>query len=287
LDTHLLNQARDVLRRSPGSRGLLYLGAAVVLFEGVGRQFDRRSPTEVLYVHLTVLPLGVALTAAFRRLEGASWWQVPPAQGAKLALAGIGLGSAAFLSVGGIAAAQGWASAPAWGWSQTSAGSLLGSVAFLSVSHLAVAGNEELVFRGYGLDTLRAAIGPAGAALILTALFALFHERRPQVLLGQALLGAALMALRLRSGSLWMPIGYHWAWNIMQTAVLGPADAAPSLRPLVVDGPAQWVGRPGHPEPGLLSILVNAAVVVAIGLTWWWERRRLVNQAHTALGTRE
>ncbi len=144
-----------------------------------------------------------------------SWWQVPPAEGVPQGLAGIGLGTAAFLSVAGIAASQGWASAPAWGWTETSRTQLLQSVAFLAVSHLAVAGNEELVFRGYGLATLRATIGPVAAAAVLTTLFALFHERRPQVLLGQAVTGATLMVLRLTSGSLWMPVGYHWAWNVM------------------------------------------------------------------------
>ncbi|HEU4323769.1 MAG TPA: CPBP family intramembrane glutamic endopeptidase, partial [Roseiflexaceae bacterium] len=213
MNAQILAQGRDFLRRSPGSRGLLYLGAAVMLFESVGRQFDRRSPNDLLAVHLIVLPLGVGLTAALRRLEGVSWWQVPPAEGVPQGLAGIGLGAAAFLSVAGIAASQGWASAPVWGWTETSRTELLQSVAFLAVSHLAVAGNEELVFRGYGLETLRAAIGPVAAAAVLTALFALFHERRPQVLLGQAVTGATLMVLRLTSGSLWMPVGYHWAWN--------------------------------------------------------------------------
>jgi membrane protease YdiL (CAAX protease family) len=87
-----------------------------------------------------------------------------------------------------------------------------------------------------------------------------------------ALRGArtALTLLRLRSGGLWLPIGYHWAWNVVQTAVLGAPDAAPSVRPLHVHGPRRWMGWPGHPEPGLLSTLIHLAVVL---LAWVGMRR--------------
>jgi uncharacterized protein len=79
------------------------------------------------------------------------------------------------------------------------------------------------------------------------------------------------MALRVTSGGLWLPLGYHWAWNVMQTAVLGPPDGMPSLHPLEIAGPAWWLGRPGHPEPGLLSTAVNLAVA---GGAWWLGRRQ-------------
>lgn len=41
--------------------------------------------------------------------------------------------------------------------------------------------------------------------------------------------GATLMLLRLHTDALWMPIGYHWAWNVLQTAVFGVPHSAPSL----------------------------------------------------------
>ena len=78
------------------------------------------------------------------------------------------------------------------------------------------------------------------------------------------------MLLRLHSDALWLPIGYHWAWNVLQTAVFGPPGTAHSLRPLQVHGPERWVGRPGQLEPGLLSTLVH--LVMAL-LLWRWMRR--------------
>jgi uncharacterized protein len=82
--------------------------------------------------------------------------------------------------------------------------------------------------------------------------------------------GTTLMLLRLHSDALWLPVGYHWAWNVLQTAIFGASDSAPSLRPLHVHGPERWMGKPGAPEPGLLSTLVQ--LVMAL-LVWLWMRR--------------
>ncbi len=78
------------------------------------------------------------------------------------------------------------------------------------------------------------------------------------------------MLLRLHSDALWLPVGYHWAWNVLQTAIFGAPDSAPSIRPLHLHGPERWMGRPGAPEPGLLSTLVH--LVMAL-LLWLWMRR--------------
>jgi membrane protease YdiL (CAAX protease family) len=141
-------------------------------------------------------------------------------------------------------------------------------MAVRAITHAAFAWNEELVFRGYGYDVVRAAIGPVAASIVLTALFAAYHPWRVQVLLGEAALGLVLLALRVKSGDIWLPLGYHWAWNVIQTAILGPADGPPSLLPLRVTGPYSWMGRPGYPEPGLLMAGVNLLIAMAIAVSW-------------------
>jgi CAAX protease family protein len=82
--------------------------------------------------------------------------------------------------------------------------------------------------------------------------------------------GTTLMRLWLHTDALWLPLGYHWAWNVLQTAIFGTPGSAPSLRPLQVHGPERWMGKPGQPEPGLLSTLVH--LVMAL-LVWLWRRR--------------
>ena len=147
---------------------------------------------------------------------------------------------------------------------------VLRSATLLGVGHLAVAWNEETVFRGYGFETVREALGQGKAVAVLILGFALYHGLDPQQLIGMLAGGATLMLLRLHSDALWLPVGYHWAWNVLQTAVFGAPESAPSIRPLQVQGPERWMGKPGQPEPGLLSTLVQ--LVMAL-LLWLWMRR--------------
>src|SRR5689334_2945835 len=127
-----------------------------------------------------------------------------------------------------------------------------------------------MVLRGYGFETVREALGQGKAVAVLIPGFALYHGLDPQQLPGMLAGGATLILLRLHTDALWMPVGYHWAWNVLHIAIFGAQDAAPSLRPLQVHGPECWMGKLGEPEPGLLSTLVH--VVMAL-LVWLWMRR--------------
>ena len=147
---------------------------------------------------------------------------------------------------------------------------VLRSAVRLGVGQLAVAWNEEMVFRGYGFETVRAALGQGKAVAIRIPGFALYHGLDPQQVLGMLASGATLMLLMLHSDALWLPVGYHWAWNVLQTAIFGTPESAPSIRPLKVHGPERWMGKPGQPEPGLLSTLIHLAMAL---LVWLWMRR--------------
>lgn len=255
------------LRRTPGARGALYLVTAVAVFETVGRLQNREHPQALVIFHLTLLPLTLLVTRIFAGLrpeDRAHWERVDLRRGARELLGRAGLGAAALLTMLGVAATKGWVRAPQWGWAQQAAGPVLNTAGLSLIGHLAVAWNEETVFRGYLQDTLDAAMPPALAGALLTLFFGAAHGLKPQTLAGEAALGLALLALRRSSGGLWASVGYHWAWNAMQTAVLGPADGPPSLRPLEANGPPLWLGRPGHPEPGLLMLLVNLAVAALV-----------------------
>ena len=92
--------------------------------------------------------------------------------------------------------------------------SMIGSGAILFVAALA----EEAMFRGYGLQTLsRAKLAWLGV-LLTSVPFALVHLSNPNVVRGitfanTALAGFWLAAAYLRTRSLWLPLGVHWAWN--------------------------------------------------------------------------
>jgi membrane protease YdiL (CAAX protease family) len=133
-----------------------------------------------------------------------------------------------------------------------------------------------MVFRGYGFETVREALGQPAAIGVLIPAFALYHGLDPQQVLGMAAGGTALMLLRLQSDALWLPIGYHWAWNVLQTAVFGPSHDVPAIRPLQVHGPELWVGQQGQPEPGLLNTIIHLTMAL---LVWLWIRRTCMRRS--------
>jgi membrane protease YdiL (CAAX protease family) len=267
---HLLQRLVGPLQRSPGLRGTVYLGTAAALMQTIGGWFDQDYPTKVALVHLTILPMGAAVTAAGLVLEGRSPTELlPTPEERRQLLQGVATGAAVYLGVLAIMGAKGWASAPKWGWEDAPAGEVLRTTALRLVGHLAVAWNEEQVFRGYGFETLQQSIGTAGSSAVLVPLFASAHPFIPSVLLSTGIAGVLFTAQRLSTGNIWFGVGYHWAWNAMQSALFGPADAAPALRPLRVHGPERWVGQPGYPESGLLVNLIDLAGLAAMGAVWW------------------
>jgi membrane protease YdiL (CAAX protease family) len=273
------NKIVNGLRGSPGLRGTLYLTAAAASLELGFRLTDHRLPYGTVIGHIKTVPLVVLLTGVGLYLQSKqplSVAQTTVRQMAMQTLRGVGIGVGAYLTWIGVATTCGWASLPRWGWTATSLRNVLQSAAILGVGHLAVAWNEEQVFRGYGFDTLRQAIGGWGAAAILIPLFAIGHGLTLDLikLQGFMITGAVLTLMRVQSGSIWFGVGYHWMWNFMQTGLFGPAEAEPSLRPMQLDGPYQWVGKPGSPEPGLLSTVIQCAVGVGIGLLWLAKKRR-------------
>jgi membrane protease YdiL (CAAX protease family) len=189
------------------------------------------------------------------------------------ALAGAGVGASAIVSVLLVGRALGWIG-EVEGEKQHLRARLVGSVALIGIGQLAVAWNEETVFRGYSYSTLRLVAPAYVVAPFLSILFGYYHSYNHWVAWNEVAIGAPLMMLRIASGSIAMPLGYHWAWNFMQSGVFGPSDGAPSLRPIHVHGPSHWIGRPGYPEPGLLSTIVNLLVAAGIGGWLFWRSRR-------------
>jgi membrane protease YdiL (CAAX protease family) len=85
---------------------------------------------------------------------------------------------------------------------------------------------EEILFRGYPLQTLtRAQLAWLGV-LLTSVPFAAVHLQNPNTVPGftfinTALAGVWLAVAYLRTRSLWLPLGLHWSWNWVQAALLG------------------------------------------------------------------
>ncbi|MXO93515.1 CPBP family intramembrane metalloprotease [Erythrobacter arachoides] len=150
---------------------------------------------------------------------------------------------------------------------------------------------EEILFRGVIFRFVEAFAGSWVALLVSALLFGLVHWSNPNGTLLAALaiaieagvlLGGAYMLTR----NLWLAIGLHWGWNVVQAyiwdvavsgiAVDGMLDARPAGDPLISGG-----------SFGLESSVVAMVLATGTGLwlVWmaaqrghvvqpWWVRRR-------------
>ena len=137
---------------------------------------------------------------------------------------------------------------------------------------------EEFLFRGYGLSTLAGNIGFWPAAVIWSGWFMVSHANNSaETTLGLASVGLfgvlACLLLRL-TGNLWMPIGFHAAWNWGQTFLFGVSDSGHAAAPghfftasVSKDAPGWLSGGATGPEGSALCVAL--ITVLILGLAWY------------------
>ena len=138
------------------------------------------------------------------------------------------------------------------------------------------AANEEVIFRGYILQTFSRA-NLAWLAIILTSLFfASAHLQNPSAtpisLANTTLAGIWFGVAYLKTRNLWFPFGLHFIWNWAQGAFLGipvsgikEITAAPLLQQ-IDQGPTWLTGGHYGIEGG---ITCTFALIVSVGLIWF------------------
>jgi membrane protease YdiL (CAAX protease family) len=120
---------------------------------------------------------------------------------------------------------------------------------------LGVGSTEELLFRGYILRNLGERM-PLWLALVTSSvLFGLFHglQATPVQLIEIALGGLMLGLLRIATGTLWLAIGFHAAWDFVENGIL-------TTRLLPAHGPDLEQTAAGWVVP-LLVVLIVLAVL--------------------------
>jgi membrane protease YdiL (CAAX protease family) len=135
---------------------------------------------------------------------------------------------------------------------------------------------EEFFFRGYALFTLTTGIGFWPAAIAMSAAFGYVHHRNPgENWVGASaagLVGLLFCLLLRRTGDLWMPIGFHAAWDWGETYFYGVPDsgqmAVGHLFNPQISGPEWLTGGTVGPEGSYLAIalLVVLYAIFAICL---------------------
>ena len=131
--------------------------------------------------------------------------------------------------------------------------------------------HEELVFRGYPYQLMRR-IGRAFAIIASSGVFAALHAGNEDVTalaLVNVFLGGVVLALAYeRYRRLWMPIGLHFAWNMMSGPILGydvsGFTSSRSLFVTIVTGPAVLTGGGFGIEGSILMTTVEIAAAVVL-----------------------
>ncbi len=85
---------------------------------------------------------------------------------------------------------------------------------------------EELAFRGILLRRLESGLGSLGALGVSALVFGLLHTGNPHATLLDGVYialegGLPLGAAYLATGSLWLPIGMHFGWNLAEGGIFG------------------------------------------------------------------
>jgi len=87
------------------------------------------------------------------------------------------------------------------------------------------AANEEIIFRGYILDTLLETGNKFKALLISSIIFAVFHAANPNItwvsFLNLIIAGFFLGISYIHVRNLWFPTMLHFAWNFFQGPIYG------------------------------------------------------------------
>ena len=155
---------------------------------------------------------------------------------------------------------------------------VLWGLAFLFVAFF-----EEFFFRGYALFTITTGIGFWPAALLSSLAFGYVHHANPgENWVGEfaaGLVGLFLCVMLRGTGDLWMPIGFHAAWDWAETFFYGVPDSgqvAPGhLFNASFSGPEWLTGGSVGPEGSWLCV----ALIVLLGIIFvaWFRESKYPN----------
>jgi len=192
---------------------------------------------------------------------------------------GLGLGLVLMAGIFVLELALGWLQIHGVIWATVSPLQGLLSLVLTFFSLTLAATNEEVVFRGYLLQTLQEWPGMKWAVGITSVAFAAVHCWNPHVtVLAQvniALSGIVLCYAYLVTRRLWLPIAFHFSWNFFQGPVFSFPVSGLSFGGLwqttMGGGPAWLTGGAFGPEGGLVS---TVALGVAAVVMYRWAGRQ-------------
>ena len=139
---------------------------------------------------------------------------------------------------------------------------------------------EETAFRGLLYRMVSTLLGTWGAIAVTSALFGAAHAFNPHATLVSSVAialeaGILLGVVYVRTGSLWMPIGVHAAWNFTEANVFGMVESGGFRTAGAITGtlrgPASLTGGAFGPEASIVAVIVCLAAASIV----LWQVARL------------
>ncbi|MEN8172990.1 MAG: type II CAAX endopeptidase family protein [Chloroflexota bacterium] len=155
----------------------------------------------------------------------------------------------------------GWLSFDGFAWQVYPTQQVFSNALLVIFIFMLVGWNEELLSRGYHLQTIASGTNLAWGIFLSSAVFGVLHLGNPGATwisaAGILFAGLFLAYGYLRTGQLWLSIGLHIGWNYFEGTVFGfPVSGFDfySLTLITVDGPVLWTGGDFGPEAGLIVL---------------------------------
>jgi len=260
---------------------LLFILGTVVSFIGLLLKTSA-SATTILNQILNLIAITGSVYIARRWLDKKSFESL----GLKLSrqawidiLAGIGITFILMAFIYIVMLGLGWLTFTGFAWQFDPIGTVITGVLTFLIVFLFVGWNEELLSRGYHLQTIASGLNLFWGVVISSAVFGFLHIFNPNAtwvsVAGIFFAGIFLAYAYIRTKQLWLSIGLHIGWNFFEGVVFGfPVSGLSRIYKLLriqVTGPDLWTGGAFGPEAGLI---VLPALIVGIVLIYLFTKNR-------------
>jgi CAAX protease family protein len=165
----------------------------------------------------------------------------------------------------------GWLTFEGFAWEFDPINVVIGSVLTFFIAFVLGGWWEELLSRGYHLQTIASGLNLFWGVIISSAVFGLLHLGNPNATwvsaAGIFFAGVYLAYAYIRTKQLWLSIGLHIGWNFFEGVVFGfPVSGLDiyALTRIKVHGPELWTGGAFGPEAGLIvlpSLILGAFLI--------------------------
>lgn len=170
----------------------------------------------------------------------------------------------------------GWIKVIGFAWNYCSPSTYIIFLCKSIILFTSVALSEEIFTRGYVLNELESYKGRTFAIIVSSIIFGLFHLSNAVgtwafyiVPFSLSLIGVLFAMLFYTKKSLWIPIGFHFSWNIFEYEIFSLTGSGGKSIFFVTEltGPKFWVGLSNSsfgPEVGALGILITSISILVL-----------------------